>query len=105
MTLFQTKKETKSHLVELLLARRGLLGAHPPLGQIDVPFIAVDAQDHDRLLPADLDQLVDRADASPRELGEEDHPFGSRVLEQGDVGAHLGDVVDLLMLVGREESE
>ena len=92
-----------THLVKLLLARRGLFGAHPPLTEVDVPLVPVDAQDHHGLLPADLDQLVDRADAAPGELREEDHPFGAGVLEQGDVGAHLGNVVDLVVVGGEKE--
>lgn len=83
------------HPVVLVLARGRLFRRHPPLAQINVTLVPVDAEDHDGLGAADLDQFVHRADAPPRQLGQQDHPFRARVLEQGDVGPHLGNVVDL----------
>lgn len=84
-----------SHPVVLVLARRRLFRRHPPLGQVDVTLVPVDAEHHDGFGAAHFDQFVDRPDAAPRQFGQQNHALRARVLEEGHVRAHLGDVVDL----------
>ena len=38
-------------------------------------LLLVDSEDDDDLVPAHTDELLDRSDTSPRELGEQNHSF------------------------------
>jgi hypothetical protein len=67
-----------------------------------VTLLLVDAQHDDDLVAADADELLDAADAPPRQLGEEDHAVDVVVLEELDVGAHLGDLTVSLAARGRK---
>lgn len=60
-------------LVVALLALDNVLGRHTALGQIDVALVLVDTQHDDHLVTADTDELLDGADTSTRQLGEQDH--------------------------------
>jgi len=81
-------------VVPVLAGLRLLLG-DTALGEIDVPLVTVDTEHDGGLLAADLDEGGDGADAAAGELGEEDHALDVVVLEQGDVRAHVGDVLHL----------
>lgn len=54
-------------------------------------FLLVDSDDDDALVAADADELVDGADTSAGQLAQEDHALDVVVLQQADVGPHLGD--------------
>lgn len=82
-------------LVVPLLAGLNIFLRHPALAEIDVALLLVDPEDHDGLDAADLDEAADGPDPAARELGEEDHALDVVVLEQGNVGAHVGDGLDL----------
>ena len=82
-------------LVVPVLAGVRLLLGDPALGEVDVALVAVDAEHDGGLLAADLDEGGDGADAAAGELREEDHALDVVVLEEGDVGAHVGDVLHL----------
>lgn len=56
-------------LVVAVLALDDVLGRDAALGEVDVALVLVDAHDDDDLVAADADELLDRADAPPRELG------------------------------------
>lgn len=51
--------------------------------------------DH-HFVSADPDELLDTSDTTTGQFGEEDHAVNVVVLEQLDVGAHLGDLVSQL---------
>lgn len=82
-------------LVVPLLAGLDVLLGHPALAEVDVALLLVDAKHHDGLDAADLDEAADGADPAAGELGEEDHALDVVVLEEGDVGPHVGDVLHL----------
>jgi len=82
-------------LVEAILAGLDIFFCDAALGEVDVALVAVDAEDHDGFLAADLEERGDGADAAARELGEEKHAFDVVVLEEGNVGAHVHDVLHL----------
>lgn len=54
-------------------------------------FLFVNSDDDDALVAADADELVDGADTSPRQLAQEDHALDVVVLQEANVGPHLGD--------------
>jgi len=80
-------------LVEALLRLGHVLGADAALGEVDVALLLVDADDHDDLVLADADELVDAADAAAAQLAQQDQALDVVVLEQLHVGAHLRDVL------------
>jgi hypothetical protein len=81
--------------VVLVLACVRLLLGDPALGEVDVALVAVDTEYDGGLLAADLDEGGDGADATAGQLGEEDHALDVVVLQEGDVRAHVGDVLHL----------
>jgi hypothetical protein len=82
-------------LVILVLACVRLLLGDPALGEVDVALVAVDTEHDGGLLAADLDEGGDGADSTAGQLGEEDHALDVVVLQEGDVRAHVGDVLHL----------
>lgn len=54
-------------------------------------LLFVYTDDHHTLIAADADELVDGADPPTRQLAEQDHALDVVVLQQADVGPHLGD--------------
>jgi hypothetical protein len=82
-------------LVVPILAGVRLLLGDTALGEVDVPLVAVHTEHDGGLLAADLDERGDGANAAAGKLGEEDHALDIVVLEQGDVRAHVGDVLHL----------
>lgn len=82
-------------LVVPVLARVRLLLGDAALGKVDVALVAVDTEHDGGLLAANLDEGGDGADTAAGELGEEDHALDVVVLEQGDVRAHVSDVLHL----------
>lgn len=54
-------------------------------------FLFVNSYDHDALVPADADEFVYGADASPGQLAQEDHALDVVVLQEADVGSHLSN--------------
>lgn len=54
-------------------------------------FLFVHSDNHDTLVASDADEFVDGADATTRELAQQDHSLDVVVLQQADVSAHLGD--------------
>ena len=44
-------------------------------------LLLVDTEDDDDFIAADTDELLDRSDTSPRELGQEDHALNVIVLQ------------------------
>lgn len=61
----------------------------------ELTFFFVYSDDDHTLVAAYADELVDRADTSTRQLAQEDHALDVVVLQQADVGAHLGDGPDV----------
>lgn len=82
-------------LVVPLLTGLYILLGNPPLTQINVAFLLVDPEDHDGLDSAHLDEAADTSNPTAGELREENHALDVVVLEKRDVGAHVGDVLDL----------
>lgn len=78
-----------------MFARDNILFRHPPLAEIDVALVSLDADDHDGLYAADLDEAVEAPYTASRELRQRDHALGVVVLEEGDVGAKVADGLDL----------
>lgn len=56
-------------------------------------FLFINPQHDNNLVPSNTDKLLDGPDTSPGQLGEQDHAVDVVVLEELDVGAHLGDLV------------
>lgn len=54
-------------------------------------LLFVYSDDHHALVAADADELVDGADAPAGQLAQQDHALDVVVLQEADVGAHLGD--------------
>ncbi|KAJ0969835.1 hypothetical protein J5N97_022712 [Dioscorea zingiberensis] len=82
-------------LVVVLLAGLDALLVDMALGDIDLPLLAIKAEDHDKLQVADLDETANAPDAAAGGLGVEDHALDVVVLVEGDVGAHVGDDLHL----------
>lgn len=85
----------KLALIVPLLAGLDILLGDTALREIDVALLAINTENHDRLLAANLDETANAADTAAGELGEEDHALNVVVLEEGDVCAHVGDVLHL----------
>lgn len=62
---------------------------------VGLTFLFVDSDDNDALVAADADELVDGADASTGQLAQKDHALDVVVLQEADVGPHLGDGPDV----------
>lgn len=58
-------------------------------------LLLVHSDDDHALVATDADEFVDGADSPTRQLAEEDHALDVVVLQQADVGAHLGDGPDV----------
>ena len=79
----------------LLFTLDDVFGGDTTLGQIDVTFFFVHTKnDHDVVL-ADTDQLLDGPYTSTGQFAQQDHPLDVVVLQQFDVGTHLGDLLDV----------
>lgn len=58
-------------------------------------LLLVHSDDDHAFVATDADEFVDGADSPTRQLAEEDHALDVVVLQQADVGAHLGDGPDV----------
>ena len=58
-------------------------------------LLLVDSENNDDLVLANTDELLDGTDATSGQFTEQDHSLNVVVLEQLDVGAHLGDLADI----------
>ena len=85
----------KLALIEPLLAALDVLLGDAALAEIDIALLLVDAEHHDGLDAADLDEAADAPNAAAGELGEENHALDVVVLEERDVGAAVGHALDL----------
>lgn len=85
----------KLALVVALLAGLDVFLGDPALAEVDVTLLAVHPEDHHRLLPAHLYEAADAPDPAAGEFREQNHPLDVVVLQQGDVGSHVGDVLHL----------
>jgi len=56
-------------------------------------LLLVDTQHDDDLVAANANKLLDRADASPGQLGKQNHAVDVIILEELDVGSHVGDLM------------
>ena len=82
-------------LLYLFLASLDIFFGDSPLAKVDVALLFVDMEHHHELDPTHLDETADAPNLMPRELGEQDHALDVVVLEEWDVGAHVGDVLHL----------
>jgi hypothetical protein len=55
-------------------------------------FLLVHAKHDDDLVATNADELLDTSDTPPREFGEENHAVDVVVLEELDVGSHVGNL-------------
>lgn len=55
-------------------------------------FLFVDPQHDNDLVPSNTDELLDGPDTSSGQLREQDHAVDVVILEELDVGPHLGDL-------------
>uniref|UniRef100_A0A7C8YHN6 Uncharacterized protein n=1 Tax=Opuntia streptacantha TaxID=393608 RepID=A0A7C8YHN6_OPUST len=85
----------KLALVIPFLTLSDILLRNPTLAEIDVTLLLINPKHHHRLNPADSDETVDTPNPTAREFREKNHAFDVVVLKQGDVGAHVGYVLDL----------
>jgi len=69
-------------LVVALFASRNVLVGDTALGQINVALVLVYSEDNDDLFTAHADELLDGADASSRQLAQQDHALLVVELEQ-----------------------
>ena len=58
-------------------------------------LLLINPKDYHGLDASHLDQATHAMNPTPRELGEEEHALNVVVLEQVDVRAHVGNVIDL----------
>jgi hypothetical protein len=82
-------------LVVPLLALNDVLGADTAFAQIDVALLLVDTQHYHNLVAAHTNELLDGTDTSAGKFGEQNHAVDVVVLQQLDVGAHLGDLLNV----------
>ena len=85
----------KLALVIPLFASLNIFLADSTFAQINVTLLFIHTKNHHRLDSPDLDQAAHTPDPTAGELGEEDHTFDVVVLEEGHVGSHVGDVLDV----------
>jgi hypothetical protein len=55
-------------------------------------FLLVYSEDNDDLVAPNPDQLLDTPDTTSREFGKQNHAVDVVVLEELDVGSHIGDL-------------
>jgi hypothetical protein len=55
-------------------------------------FLLVYSEHHHNLVSSNADELLNRSDSSSRQLAKQDHSVNVVVLEELDIGAHIGDL-------------
>jgi hypothetical protein len=82
-------------LVVPFLALDHIFGRDTSLGQINVALLFVHAQNDNDFVATHADELLDRTNTSPGQLGKQDHAIDVVVFEELNVGAHFGDLLDI----------